>query len=128
MADKMTIPVCASCDPLTPIIFTLAFRSAECWCPRCGNTFGAFEPRSKKVETNMDLENLHKDLHSASANYLQARGIVYCQGRTKIGGVLIGMEDLMGDKRVEMRNIAMAGFDIISFDAMREARDSNEKS
>ena len=116
MSDKSKMHICKTCQPQSPIIWTMAFNGAEKWCPRCNGKWGMFEGGSVRVEPSDKLMEFHKRLKEMSEKYLSAYGFIRSGGGVEIGGRVIRASDLkpealsqitqnIGDCEVTVSNI-----------------------
>jgi hypothetical protein len=73
------VKICNNHDYEVPLIGTISFRGAECWCPYCGQKYGMFNGCDKVDFTGTLKKRLkfYEDKYEGSKKYLHAVGWFY---------------------------------------------------
>lgn len=109
--SKNDITVCDRHDEDVPMVFTMAFKGAENWCPKCQATNGMFDGGTRRVPYNAVLFSVKEEVKNIASDYLSAQGILRGGGETKVAGVWVSARDLSDEKRAEIQKILNDGKD-----------------
>jgi hypothetical protein len=106
--NKSVITICTSHKNYkTPLIFTMAFSGAECWCPYCGMKADMFG--GENVPSTPELEERKVKYKKASSEYLHAFGVMYAR-YTEFNGKDIRPEDLPQEEKERLQYIREGGW------------------
>lgn len=109
------IKVCDSCEPITPVIFTMAFPYAEIWCPRCGAASGIFDGGTRKVESTPMLIAQKRGIEFFARDYLSAVAMNF-GAKTKIGGEYVSITHLPEPIFLKIKDTAQNGWEATIID------------
>lgn len=106
--EKQTITICERhSEYQTPIIFTMAFPGAECFCPYCTLKGDMFY--GKNVESTPELEERKKIYQEHVMGYIRAIGTQNCV-ETKWEGKYITPDQLPQEEKDRLQKIRDKGW------------------